>query len=216
MSPCAPPASGRRERKKAETRRALFIAALDLFTSRGIAATTVEEITEVADVSPRTFHRHFTGKEEVLFFEAEQCRVRLAAFLRGRPPAEAVLESLRAAAHELAADFLGNLVVESRRLALLETSDTLWARHLWHTDQLSSTMASFTSSRLQLAPTHALPRLLAACTAAAVHSACEARLVRPNANPHSEIDHCFQLVADLHGATTGTPRSRLSGPERPN
>ena len=58
---------GLRERKRARVERELADAALQLFSSKGYDATTVEEVSEVAGVSPRTFFRYYASKEELLF-----------------------------------------------------------------------------------------------------------------------------------------------------
>ncbi len=57
---------GRRERKKAETRARIQQAALDLFERHGFAATSIEDITELADVSSTTFFRYFRTKDETV------------------------------------------------------------------------------------------------------------------------------------------------------
>ncbi len=57
---------GRRERRRAEVRERLFRAALALFAERGFNATTVEAITEAADVGKGTFFNYFPAKEHVL------------------------------------------------------------------------------------------------------------------------------------------------------
>lgn len=59
----APPRPlGRRERKKLEVRRRILDAAEALFASQGVAATTVDQIGELADVSQTTFFNHFSAK----------------------------------------------------------------------------------------------------------------------------------------------------------
>jgi AcrR family transcriptional regulator len=61
---------GLRERKRIATRRAILMAALQLVRERGLEATTVDEISRLADVSPRTFFNYFPSKEEALAGEA--------------------------------------------------------------------------------------------------------------------------------------------------
>jgi AcrR family transcriptional regulator len=56
----------RRERRTADVRQRLFDAALTLFAERGFLKTTVEDITEAADVGKGTFFNYFPSKEQLL------------------------------------------------------------------------------------------------------------------------------------------------------
>jgi AcrR family transcriptional regulator len=54
-----------RERKKAQTRRALVVEALESFTLHGADAVTLDDLCLQVGVSKRTFFRYFTSKEDV-------------------------------------------------------------------------------------------------------------------------------------------------------
>lgn len=56
---------GHREREKAKRRRAIEIAALDLYAERGFEETTIQEIADRASVSPRTVLMYFTSKADI-------------------------------------------------------------------------------------------------------------------------------------------------------
>jgi len=62
----AEPKPGRRERRRTETRERIFRAAMQLFAQHGFFSTTVEDITEAADVGKGTFFNYFPSKEHVL------------------------------------------------------------------------------------------------------------------------------------------------------
>ena len=58
--------SDRRSRRSAETRERLFLAAVRLFGEKGFAETTVEDITNAADLGKGTFFNYFPSKEHIL------------------------------------------------------------------------------------------------------------------------------------------------------
>jgi AcrR family transcriptional regulator len=62
----APPGSTRRERRKHELRERILESAVLLFDQKGVAATTVGEICERADVAQKTFFNHFASKPQLL------------------------------------------------------------------------------------------------------------------------------------------------------
>src|SRR3974390_980419 len=67
----------RRSRRSAETRERLFRAALDVFSKKGFAETTVEDITNAADVGKGTFFNYFPSKDHILLAFAEMQIARL-------------------------------------------------------------------------------------------------------------------------------------------
>jgi AcrR family transcriptional regulator len=66
MAPSATLPASRRERRSAELRERLFRAALQLFAQKGYSETTVEDITNAADVGKGTFFNYFPSKEHIL------------------------------------------------------------------------------------------------------------------------------------------------------
>jgi AcrR family transcriptional regulator len=93
---------GRRARKKQHTRDELVSAATRLFAERGFDETTTADIAEAADVSQRTFFRHFTSKEAVLYGDSDEAAAAFGDAIRGRPRREAPLTAVANALHELA------------------------------------------------------------------------------------------------------------------
>lgn len=77
----APEPTGRRERRRQETRDRLFEAAVRLLSERDFESVTVEAITEAADVGKGTFFNYFPNKEAVVgyFFEYKSSRLAEAA-----------------------------------------------------------------------------------------------------------------------------------------
>ena len=193
--------TGLRERKKLETRDALVHAALALFEAKGVDATTVEEIAQHVDVSPRTFHRYFPAKEDVLFADADVRLQRFTEVLQARPPGEPLLESLAAAAGEMAAVMVERTDDEQRRLRVIRSNPGVRGRNLGYTDEWSTAVATHAALRLGQHPSDPLPILLGACTIAALRTAIERWLVAPHADYQAELAQSFVLLADLAAAT---------------
>jgi AcrR family transcriptional regulator len=88
---------GLRERKKAQTRRLLIDTAVELCLKQGYENTTVDQITDAVEVSPRTFSRYFGSKEAVFIAVIDDLAEDITAELRSQPPSLGPMEALRAA-----------------------------------------------------------------------------------------------------------------------
>lgn len=71
----------RRERRRIETREGLSRAALRLFAEKGFGETTVEDITNAADVGKGTFFNYFPSKQHILVAFGEMQIGRLREFV---------------------------------------------------------------------------------------------------------------------------------------
>lgn len=101
-------ALGRRDRKKQQTRIALITAALRLVDERGVERVTVEEISEAADVSTRTFFNYFATKDDALIgdplVDPDELRERLLAAPADLPLLNALMVALTPAIEQIEAD----------------------------------------------------------------------------------------------------------------
>ncbi|MGW4353386.1 TetR/AcrR family transcriptional regulator [Nocardia sp. NPDC004582] len=85
---------GLRERKKQQTRARIIDVALRLCDEQGFDATTVEQIADAADVSPRTVNRYFDSKEAIVIAPIESWGQALADQLRAQPISGDEMEAL--------------------------------------------------------------------------------------------------------------------------
>ncbi|MBK3581075.1 TetR/AcrR family transcriptional regulator, partial [Streptomyces sp. MBT65] len=88
-------ATGRRERKKAQTRTVIADAALELFLERGYDQVTVKDVAEAADLSMSGLFKHFPTKESLVFDMDDEIRSGLVGAVRERPERTAPLDALR-------------------------------------------------------------------------------------------------------------------------
>ncbi|MEQ0557781.1 TetR family transcriptional regulator [Amycolatopsis sp. NEAU-NG30] len=123
--------TGRRERKKAQTRKALADAALELFLERGYDQVGVKEIADAADVSVTTLFKHFPSKEALVFDQEPDIEAALVAAVRDRPPGRTIVAALR---EHILLDVAEVPDEEFLRLtestpALREYAGRMWMRH---------------------------------------------------------------------------------------
>ncbi|MFJ9850337.1 TetR/AcrR family transcriptional regulator [Streptomyces sp. NPDC101150] len=124
--------TGRRERKKAQTRQALADAAVRLFTERGFDNVGVREVAEAADVSLSTLFKHFPSKEALVFDLDADVESALLAAVRDRAPGQSALHALRdhlvGTRTAVRTDDPTFVLVESTP-ALRDFARRMWSRH---------------------------------------------------------------------------------------
>lgn len=173
----APPTLGdgadeaRSGRPRATSRRVLELIALGLFNDQGFDATTVEQISERAGVSRRTFFRYFDSKAAVLWSEFDHEVETLHRLLRETPADQPMVEAIRQAV--LQANHYGvDDVAELRaRMHVISTVPALGASATVHYDRWAGALAEFAARRLGQQPDDLIPQAigfsaLGACRAA--------------------------------------------------
>lgn len=95
MAQLADPAPGKRERTKAQNRRAILDAAQDVFTEMGYGAAGIRDIVRRTDLASGTFYNYFPDKasvfQAVLEERTTELRRRLRETRAGATDAEAIV-----------------------------------------------------------------------------------------------------------------------------
>ncbi|MFJ7154392.1 TetR/AcrR family transcriptional regulator [Streptomyces sp. NPDC101118] len=161
-------ATGLRESKKQETRRAISDSATRLFIDQGFERTTIAEIAAAARVAKKTVTNYFPRKEDLALDHHEAFTASLAGAVAGRAPGESPFAALGRAfratltEHSPVAGFTGPAFAR-----MVADSPTLTARlrelHDLREEALAAALASVTPPD---APAIA-PRAAAALIAAA-------------------------------------------------
>jgi AcrR family transcriptional regulator len=159
---------GLRERKKQRTRETIARVGLELFSEHGFHDTTLKEIADAADVSPRTVSAYFPAKEEIVFadFEAlsESLSARLAEHREGETMADGLRDSIRSLVDATATD------PERQRCLreLVESDPVLRTYERGLQERIEQIIASAVAVDLELEADDLLPRMVGAATIAAL------------------------------------------------
>ncbi|MBY6410751.1 TetR family transcriptional regulator [Rhodococcus sp. BP-252] len=121
---------GLRDQKKAATRDALGLAALNLAKVRGLDAVTADAIAAEAGVSTRTFHNYFANKEEAVLHHVEASALEWFEMLRARPSDEPLWDSLRHVGVAMVTDPDKDLAETFAVAQLIESNPSVMARKL--------------------------------------------------------------------------------------
>ncbi|MFK0232637.1 TetR/AcrR family transcriptional regulator [Streptomyces vinaceus] len=185
--------TGRRERKKAQTRKALADAALRLFGERGFDHVGVREVAEAADVAVTTLFKHFPSKEALVFDEDEGNEAALIAAVHDRAPGRPVLHALRDhLTHTLTATgqdspgFTAFTALVESTPALQEYRDRMWLRH---EKALAAALTEATGAPEGDVRTAALARFVMESP----------RLARGRADPQKALHEVFDLLEEGWG-----------------
>ena len=157
--------TGRRERKKQQTRQAISDVATTLFLERGFDSVTVAEVARAADVAVQTVFNHFPAKED-LFFDEPGWWTGPARAIREAPAGADPVNVLEAAyLSETRERFeVGHLATWKQFVRTIENSPALEARRRLQAAELETTLTAALDER---APDHLRNRLIAAQYAAA-------------------------------------------------
>jgi len=201
-----------RERKKARTRQALVEAALRLFAERGFEATTVADIADAADVSPRTFFTYFPAKEDVLFADVQGRIERLRDALAKRAPDESFLDALRRAAHRVLADPTFQAEAQRTHMEVIGANPALGARALQDLLAAEQVVAAAIASDLGVDRTDLQPQVAAAAAVNALRGAFMAWFLSgASGDPQPAFDQALNLLehglGTLSAAASHHPRS---------
>ncbi|MGW1202610.1 TetR/AcrR family transcriptional regulator [Streptomyces cyaneofuscatus] len=83
-----------RERSKARRREAILTAAYELFAEQGFDATSIADIAEAAEVSPRTVTLYFPTKLELAMEHFNAFVEQLTSALHARPTGQGILDTV--------------------------------------------------------------------------------------------------------------------------
>jgi AcrR family transcriptional regulator len=191
-----PGCGGLRERKKARTREAIVVAAIDLFERQGYDATTVEEIAAAADVSQRTFFRYFDSKLDVVMAPKEHSDRSLEDLIAARPAEESPIEAFRQVLRQELTNVMRADDLTTRQFQLVMRTPSLRSFAHEHFNAHRDEFAHVFATRLGVADDALAPQVMAT-TAAGVMWTVVDRWVDEGAAPDRLgplLDEAFGLL----------------------
>ncbi|MGH3493339.1 MAG: TetR family transcriptional regulator [Sciscionella sp.] len=198
----------RRDRKKETTRRALRRAAVALVDERGFDGVTVQDISDVADVAPRTFFNYFASKEEALASPDPEDLARLGDRVAARPSSEPPTVVLRTVLMAEAADMAERRDEWLHQLAVLRRDPRLMAALAGSWWEIERTLSAALCERSAKPSTALIPAVLVAGAVGAFRVALS-RWQADHAAPLAEVLACaFDAWSPSDAGLPGVPATQ--------
>jgi AcrR family transcriptional regulator len=191
-------ATGLRERKRERTRRAIADAALQLFARQGFQATTIPQIAEAADVSPRTVSGYFPAKEDLAFPDADERIGALEQRLRSRPPGETAADALRAWLPEMLLADAQHAGEHKLRRDVIDADEDLCAYEHRFMARAQTALTEAFAADLAVGPDALEPRMAAAATVTVFQLL--GRDLEPGDSPLAALDRALVFIGGGIGA----------------
>lgn len=187
------PKLGLRERKKQQTRANIERVALELFAERGYGETTIAEIAEAADISPRTIFSYFQSKEDILFCDEPSHLERVRVILEQRPAGATTADALR--------EFIASMPPPDEQTMLrkkvLAGDPDLQMKLRAHIGQLEGVLTESIARDLGAAPDDVRPALIAASMTAAFATVRDRLEAAEDEPKHEEVMEMLDQVLEF-------------------
>ncbi|MCG5218762.1 acyl-CoA-like ligand-binding transcription factor [Streptosporangium soli] len=188
--------TGRRDRKKQETREALTRSALKLVLERGIGGVTVEDISGEADVSSRTFFNYFSSKEEAVLGATPLVRARIADRVAAAPADLPIVETLRLVMRAEVAEVEEGHDLARQRMRICEENPSLLPYLVASGMELEQGLAAAIADRTGIKESDGYPVLVAAVVAATLRATMMRWSGTAGERPLADLlDEAFDLLA---------------------
>lgn len=204
---------GRSPEGRAEVRRALTTAAVELFATQGYDETTVDDITAAAGVARRTFFRYFRSKEDSISPDHEAALDRISEVFETAHPTEPAAPLVLRAAETVLDLYAEDPVLSVRRFQLTHQVPALRDRESASVHHYRRLFTRHLRRRFAGDPDGELRAAVIGAAVVAAHNLALRSWLMAGA-PEDGLESCrdrFRRVADLLPPEPGTDRNGLDG-----
>ena len=216
QAPAQANANGRKaSAQRHRVRQDLAAAAMELFSTQGYEATTVDDIATAAGVARRTFFRHFKSKEEAIFPDHDATLERCAEILAAADPREHPLDTVCRAIKEVMRMYADAPEISVKRYRLTREVPALREREIATVGRYQKLFTSYLLGHFdENAHCNGDDPLLAEVAATAVvaaHNHVLRRWLRAGGegDVEAQLDHAFAVIRATFGTGIGIGRQRM-------